>query len=93
MVPEQPKKRLDAKAIAKEIWRLDDIPRTADPAEVRHALSKVVKQIVLDLEPGEKTKRGQKYNCTGGVMSLDTDSKNVASVIMNSLLLRRRVHS
>jgi len=60
----------DAKAIAAEVWRLDEILRTSSPGKVRHALSRIVKRITLDFEPGAKTGRGQTYVFTGGTMEL-----------------------
>ena len=68
----KPKQQRDHKAIAAQIWRLDEVLSKGSPAKVRLALSKIVKRITLNFEPGKRTGRGQSYVFTGGTMELHT---------------------
>jgi DNA invertase Pin-like site-specific DNA recombinase len=68
----KPPKRADPKAIAAQIWELDEVLAKGSPAKVRFALSKIVKRITLNFKEGKKTGRGQSFVFTGGTMELFT---------------------
>ena len=51
----KPVKQKDAKAIAAQLWRLEEVLAKGSPAKVRFALSKIVKRVTLNFEPGKKT--------------------------------------
>ena len=63
---------MDPKAIAAQVWKLDEVLSQGSPAKVRTALAKIVKRLTLNFEPGKKTGRGQSYVFTGGSMELYT---------------------
>jgi hypothetical protein len=70
----RPKKAttLDAKAVAAQLWQLDDVLRTERPSVVRSALSKVID---LNYEQIESTKSGRRrFRFSGGTMSLSTST-------------------
>lgn len=68
----KPAKRLDPRAVAAQVWQLDEVLAKGSPEKVRHALSSVVERITLDFEPGKLTGRGQSYDFVGGTMELYT---------------------
>jgi hypothetical protein len=72
MMKVKPPKRLDPKALAAQIWQLDEVLAKGSSAKVRLALSKIVKRITLNFETDKKTGRGQSYVFTGGTMELCT---------------------
>jgi DNA repair exonuclease SbcCD ATPase subunit len=73
----RPKKAtvLDAKAVASQLWQLDDVLRTERPSVVRHALSQVIDHIDLNYEQIESTKSGRRrFRFSGGTMYLSTNT-------------------
>jgi len=69
-----PKRRtLDAREVAQRIWQLDEVMRKGSPTVVRHALSKIIKQVTLNFEKGELTRRGQSMRFVGGRIELHTN--------------------
>ena len=73
LTSEKPKPRqTDPAAIVARIHDLDRLLVNGDPAAVRVALSKIIKRVVLDFEPGKRNARGQSYVFTGGSIELYT---------------------
>jgi site-specific DNA recombinase len=73
----RPKKApaLDAKAVAAQLWQLDDVLRTERPSVVRSALLKVIDRIDLNYEQIESTKSGRRrFRFSGGTMYLSTST-------------------
>ncbi len=70
VTPKSP--RLDARRIASQAWRIDDVLRSAPASEARAALSRIVERIDLDFVEGKKTGRGQSFRFDGAAIRLHT---------------------
>ncbi len=56
----------DAKAIADQLWRLDEVLAKGSPATVRNALGKIVEKITLQFREGKSTPKRKRFEFVRG---------------------------